>query len=1015
MGRKARIALAVCLPLLLVSVAHAARIDPGLKKLLQEKARQETIPVLMVFPEPPVDGEEAIGLEGATPSKRRKSVIAALKRKARKAQTEAWEILDDPDLPGLLVSADLLYFANAIALEGDREVILALAATKRAGEEAILFHDAPVDLLAGAGPPAAGQKGATDQIAWNLRQIGADRVWQELGVTGAGIRIGHIDTGVDAAHPDLRGRIAANLGEIPGNGLDDDGNGLIDDVRGWDFGDADADPTDDTVVAGHGTHTAGTLVGAGHAGMQTGVAPGAELVVAKVFSDQGASSLSRLWAAQQYCIEQGARVLSMSLGLRGAVPPAYLRNDRFNAEAVRAAGVLLVNSAGNYHDDFDPPLELGMTARIPSPWQALPVPPRSTGGVVSVGGTAHRSEQIWGPSSRGPATWAEVAPWEDWPYDPGPGLIKPDLVAPAEGIASTLPGGRYSGETWSGTSMASPQVAGTAALMLEKNPTLSPAGLDSLLQQTARDGGVPGKDPVYGAGRLDAHAAVAAVPDDLLPNLADVALQVDPDGDRIADRGERTELVVSVGNVGAVAATDVVGRLTLAPTPHAGLETRIAPLGDIPAGGAADNADHPFAVHISPRAPEGTPLELTLTLSTAGGFERAFSLRTQVGLPAWRTLTTDAVYLTVTSHGSLGYLSDARVEGEGMGPRGGPSALFTGSLWAGNNPAYVCNNDLTAGGADPAEWQPRLAPSGGVAVPRDDPGGQTFALAFTDSGHADPRDVEVRLTARTEIGGDLDPAVILTYTVRNRGDRILSRYHLGLFMDWDVVDLLGNVGGTDHARRAAWVGMPGGPVFGQALLGDAPLSNATVIDNPTYVFPVSHVIDAHKQQLLSGAIAEDAITTPTDLSALVAAGPYDLLPGAQISVRFVVAAGASVEEFLQTVDAAAGEVGTPTAVEPDRPQPALAGPVLAPNHPNPFNPSTAIRFALPAPGPVRLSVHDLAGRRVRTLVDGDLPAGSHVRRWDGRDQRGVAVASGMYVLRLEAAGTVQTRKAALIK
>jgi hypothetical protein len=275
--------------------------------------------------------------------------------------------------------------------------------------------------------------------------------------------------------------------------------------------------------------------------------------------------------------------------------------------------------------------------------------------------------------------------------------------------------------------------------------------------------------------------------------------------------------------------------------------------------------------------------------------------------------------------------------------------------------------------------------------------------------------VEVRLTARTEIGGDLDRAAILAYTVRNRGDRMLSRYHLGLFMDWDVVDLLGNVGGTDRAHRAAWVGMPDGPVFGQALLGDAPLSNATVIDNPTYVFPVSHVIDAHKQQLLSGAIAEDAITTPTDLSALVAAGPYDLAPGAQVTVRFVVAAGTGVDDFLQTVAAAGGEAGAPTAVEPDRPQPALATPALAPNHPNPFNPSTSVRFALPTAGPVRLTVYDLSGRRVRTLVDGDLPAGEHVRRWDGRDQRGVAVASGMYVLRLEADGTVRTRKAALIK
>ena len=84
-----------------------------------------------------------------------------------------------------------------------------------------------------------------------------------------------------------------------------------------------------------------------------------------------------------------------------------------------------------------------------------------------VGGTG-RDDTAYAAGSQGPTGWDQIEPWHDWPYLPGPGLIKPDVVAPAEGIASTLPGGVYSGETWGGTSMACPQAAGVAALMLQK-------------------------------------------------------------------------------------------------------------------------------------------------------------------------------------------------------------------------------------------------------------------------------------------------------------------------------------------------------------------------------------------------------------------------------------------------------------------------------------------------------------------------------------------------------------------
>jgi hypothetical protein len=88
---------------------------------------------------------------------------------------------------------------------------------------------------------------------------------------------------------------------------------------------------------------------------------------------------------------------------------------------------------------------------------------------------------------------------------------------------------------------------------------------------------------------------------------------------------------------------------------------------------------------------------------------------------------------------------------------------------------------------------------------------------------------------------------------------------------------------------------------------------------------------------------------------------------------------------------------------------------LAQNAPNPFNPVTTIPFELARAGRVTLDVYDVAGRRVRSLADGDLAAGLHQRSWDGRDDAGRAVASGVYFYRLKAAGRSETRRMLLLK
>jgi len=105
-------------------------------------------------------------------------------------------------------------------------------------------------------------------------------------------------------------------------------------------------------------------------------------------------------------------------------------------------------------------------------------------------------------------------------------------------------------------------------------------------------------------------------------------------------------------------------------------------------------------------------------------------------------------------------------------------------------------------------------------------------------------------------------------------------------------------------------------------------------------------------------------------------------------------------------------VGAPSAT----PAPVLpSGVVLHPPHPNPANPAVRLSFTLPHPAPVRLTLHDAAGRRVATLLDGPAPAGEFVRTWRGRDDAGVEVASGVYHARLVVEGETRVQKVVLVR
>lgn len=293
-------------------------------------------------------------------------------------------------------------------------------------------------------------------------QIGAPAAWQ-AGFTGRGVRIAVLDTGVDTSHPDFAGRIA--------------------EVR--DF----TGSTGGKDVEGHGTHVASIMAGSGAAsdGRYKGVAPEATLLVGKVCAGDECSE-SALLAGMQWAAEQGARVVNLSISQLDT-PGRDLVEETID-ELSAKHGTLFVAAAGNYGD-------LG-SGSVGSP---------STADAALSVAAGTRDDNVGSFSGRGPRT--------------GDAAVKPEIVAPGVDITaarssmSERPGDQYT--QLGGTSMASPHVAGAAALLIQKHPKWTASQLKTALVGTARQLTDVDVD-AQGAGRVDAAAAVLA------PVVADVGV-----------------------------------------------------------------------------------------------------------------------------------------------------------------------------------------------------------------------------------------------------------------------------------------------------------------------------------------------------------------------------------------------------------------------------------------------------------------------------------------------------------
>ncbi|MFH8800739.1 S8 family peptidase [Streptomyces sp. NPDC017936] len=290
---------------------------------------------------------------------------------------------------------------------------------------------------------AAGQGPAWDEQrwTWGLQAIRADMSH----LTGRDVKIAVLDTGVDTHHPDFAGRIEATESFVPGEAVED-GNG-------------------------HGTHCIGTAAGPAepHEGPRYGVACDARILAAKVLSNAGTGTDGQIMAGMAWAVSRGARVISMSLG--APVRPGEIFPQTYEILAKRALerGTVIVAAAGN--DSRRPPRiePVSRPANCPSILAVAALDKAITPSFFSNGGINGQGGEI-------------------------------DIAAPGRDVRSARPGGGY--QNLSGTSMATPHVAGVLALLVEANPAASAADIMTALKAGAFPLAQPVRDT--GAGLLQA-------------------------------------------------------------------------------------------------------------------------------------------------------------------------------------------------------------------------------------------------------------------------------------------------------------------------------------------------------------------------------------------------------------------------------------------------------------------------------------------------------------------------------
>ena len=583
-------------------------IEPELQKILNQKS-EELIDVQIYF-KSSIDSKQLnqATRKAYTKAEKKELVVNELKTYSENVQADVMNILRAEELSGEVSDIHNLWIASSISCKASASVIYQLSSHP---DVKMIGYDKEFQLITPEQMEEIKSAAKSDVRAGgpdaHVQAVEAHRVWWEEGYTGKNVIVAVLDSGTNTNHLDLKDHLWTGYIDTNKDGTPDTY------VNGWNFISDNSNITDDY---GHGTHCAGIVCGDGTAIVTTGIAPDASLMTVKTINRTGGGSVAQMLKGVQFAVENGADVLSMSLGFKNNQLTTTQKEEiRAAFDNVLAANVVVCAAAGNDGDTYGAPNNVDYPAACPAPWRN---PDQTLEGgvssVICVG--AHDLNE----SSRGPSTW-EGTSYNDYPYNEGAsmGLIRPDISAPGYIIRSTKYSQNDIYELKSGTSQATPCVAGVIALMLEKNSSLTPAQISQIIEETATSKPET-KNNRVGAGVVNALAAVNSITE----VVGNPFIQVSTFAPQVISTGKQT-IGITLNNTGNGASEENTSvTLSLSNDPYITIANPTQNLGRI---GANSNKTLFFELDVDAQTPSGHTA--TFSVNTTSGslsWDNAFSI-----------------------------------------------------------------------------------------------------------------------------------------------------------------------------------------------------------------------------------------------------------------------------------------------------------------------------------------------------------------------------------------------------
>ncbi len=1020
MSKKLAVAFILWLVFFLIKAPFlfGGNISPDLERKLSRLRRNEFQSCLLVMKSQVSTAQlnHKLNLHSATRKERHEEVLKALKGEASSSQSEIINYLQEKIRQGSVKEFRTFWIANSIFLIATEEEIKKVSSR---GDVETILEDYPISLV----DPVSVEKSSNNQTEKErcFSAIGVREVWS-MGYNGKGRLVCNLDTGVDGEHEALFSNWRGNNGG-PAS-------------ASW-FDPYESDFPKDK--KGHGTHTMGIMVGISESDT-IGVAFGAQWIAAAVI-DQGAGisqTISDILAAFEWAIDPDGNpetindvpdVISNSWGIPPGFKPACDQTFWTAIDNVENAGAVVIFAAGNEGPD---------SSSLRTPADRI----TSTLNCFSVGAIDANNPDypVASFSSRGPSGCDNQTK-------------KPEICAPGVKVLSCYPLNQY--RLMSGTSMAAPIVAGAVAILRQYNPDATVDEIKGALLESASDLGPPGEDNSYGMGLINIKKALELLPKPDFPNvyLKDFLVdQSDP-----LQPGDHVNIMVNLKNTG----TDVERVFAILSTSDSLTQITWDSVffGDIPKGKEVSNASYPFQVSFDENMPQGRKVNFLLNVAGCDPeYSCEFEFSITVGSLPPHSLGNHNVgnfVFTISNLGQygLGDYSFNPLGGTGfVYPKDGSDVLYEASFLVGKSLNQVSDGARGEDGKTPGQ-DFEVLPEGELILTT--PGtisDQDGFCIFSDQKAEDPLGLKIVQKSFSYADPENDDYLILEYCIHNISQQAVEDFYAGLFFDWNIP-----LGSSDDDRIGfdstlslyyqydpktnLYLSVISLGVQLESRLRNSPFNFVTPIDNSLWLY--DGFTEQEKYLFLSGQVATNSDSEEKDWSQITSCGPFSLAPQESIVVAFAVVGGEGLGEFQANVFSSMEKYQSMTTdIENEDDSNNLPENFcLGQNYPNPFNPSTTIPFELrveskesrvspPSPSyqklcsgrmqelsPIHgsLKIYNIRGQLVKTLFEGELPAGRYELLWDGKNESGAEVTSGVYLYRLKTGQGTITRMMILLK